>query len=188
MMEYFYTFLVALSLALHAYSTAYWGGIYRCLSPREILNMVIAFVIFQTAMFWLGSISGTSFSSTMGWLSFPIAEAIILLTGIKLIFSAIRIRPEQKSFNLGKTGELVAVSFASSLNAFMAGLGIGLLRPISVLMIIAISLFVAVLSIAGVYAGKKQGRIIYTTFAGVTAGTSLIVLAVILALDLYEVI
>ena len=91
-MEYFYTFLVALPLALHAYSTAYCGGIYRCLSPREILNMVIAFTIFQTAMFWLGSISGTSFSGTMGWLSFPFAEAIITLTGIKLIFSAFRTR------------------------------------------------------------------------------------------------
>jgi len=55
-------------------------------------------------------------------------------------------------------------------------------------MIPAIALLVLAFSITGVYAGKRQGRIIYTTFAGVIAGILLIVLAIILALDLYNVI
>ena len=188
MMDYIYAVLIALSIGLVAFSAAFWGGIYRCLCFTEILKMAIAFVIFQTGLFWLGTFSGHSFANSVGWLAIPFAEAIILLTGIKLIFSAINTRPEQKSYNLANIRELIAVSFASSLNAFMIGLGIGLLRPVSDHMIYAIPLSVVVFSYIAVYFGKRQGRIIYATFVGIIAGVLLIILASILALDLYGLI
>lgn len=187
-MDYIYAVLIALAIGLVAFTAAFWGGVYRCLCFTEILKMAIAFVIFQTGLFWLGTWSGNSFANSMGWLAIPFAEAIILLTGIKLIFSALQTRPEQKSYNLAKIWELIAVSFASSLNAFMAGLGIGLLRPVSDQMFYAIPFSVAVFAYIGVYMGKRKGRIIYTTFVGIIAGALLIILAAILALDLYEIL
>ena len=150
--------------------------------------MVAAFVIFQIGLFWLGTWSGGSFANSIGWMAIPFAEAIILFTGIKLIYAGFRTRPEQKSYNLAKNAELIAVSFATSLNAFLLGLGIGLLRPVSDQMLFGIGLSVVIFSYLGVYTGKKQGRIIYTTFAAVIGGVILLALAVIIALDLYEMI
>lgn len=187
-MDYFYAFLIAVPLGLVAFLSAFWAGIYRCLCFSEILKMVAAFVIFQTGLFWLGTWSGSSFANSLGWMAIPFAEAIILFTGVKFIYTGFRTRPEQKSYNLAKNGELIAVSFASSLNAFILGLGIGLLRPVSDQMLAGIAIAVVIFSYIGVYTGKKQGRIIYTTFVAVIAGIILIALTVIIALDLYHVI
>jgi putative Mn2+ efflux pump MntP len=187
-MDYIYAILIAVPIGLVAFLSAFWGGIYRCLCFSEILKMASAFVIFQAGLFWLGTWTGNSFANSIGWLSIPFAETIILLTGVKLIYTGFRTRPEQKSYNLAKNGELIAVSFASSLNAFMAGLGIGLLRPVTNHMIIGIVLSVALFSYIGVYVGKSQGRIIYTTFVAVIAGIFMLTLAVILAMDLYNFI
>jgi len=187
-MEYIYALLVAVPIGLVAFLSAFWGGIYRCLCFSEILKMASAFVIFQLGLFWLGALSGNSFANSMGWMAIPFAEAIILSTGIKLIYTGFRTRPEQKSYNLAKNGELIAVSFASSLNAFMIGLGIGLLRPASTHMFLGILMSVVLFAYIGVYTGKKQGRIIYTTFVAVIAGLFLLTLAAVLAMDLYDVI
>jgi putative Mn2+ efflux pump MntP len=187
-MEHIYIILIALSLSLIAYSTAFWGGVYRCLCVQEIIKMAIAFSLFQLGMFWIGNWSGSGFANSMGWLSVPFAEAIILLTGVKLIYGTIRLRPEQKSYNLAKNVELIAVSFASSLNAFMLGLGIGLLMPVSDLMLYSILFGVAAFSVLGNFMGKKSGKIYFTKSATLISGSAMIVLAVILALDLYDII
>ena len=145
-------------------------------------------MLFQTGLFFLGSWTGGSFANSMGWLAIPISEAIILLTGIKLIWSAIRVRPEQKSYDLSKYGELAAVSFASSLNAFMVGLGIGMVRVVSDETYPVIVLLVGLLTLAGAYLGKKNGKIGIIRMTGVLAGIILIGLGVFTALDLYNAI
>lgn len=187
-MEYIYAIMVALPLGLVSYSIAFWGGVYRCLCFQEVVKMTIVFAFFQTGMFWLGSWSGNIFASSMGWLSIPFAEAIVLLSGVKLIYGAIRLRPEQKTFNLSKNGELVAVSFAASMNAFLLGLGIGLLMPVPETMLYAILAGVVIFAISGNYTGKHSGLIFYPKFAGIVGGAVVIALAVILAFDLYNMI
>jgi putative Mn2+ efflux pump MntP len=186
MMDTLYITMMALVIGLVAFSTSFWGGIYRCLTKREIMTMVGAFVVFQAGLFWLGMLSGKSFSISLGWLSLPFANAILLTTGLKLIYSAFRTRPEHKSFNLSNIKELIAVAFASSLNAFMIGLGYGMLRPMQIYFLAGISVAVVIFSFTGVLIGKKQGSIIYTTFAGAMAGAFLIILAALLILDYYQ--
>lgn len=187
-MELIYLILIAFPLGLVAYSTAFWGGVYRCLCFSEIMKMTIAFALFQVGMLWLGTWSGNAFANGMGWMAIPFAEAIILLTGIKLIYGAIRVRPEQKSFNLSKTGELIAVSFASSLNAFMIGLGVGLLRPLNELVLYAVLFIVAGFAVLGNYMGKRSGNLFYPKASGTIGGIIYIALAVLLALDLYQIL
>lgn len=150
--------------------------------------MAIAFSLFQLGMFWIGSWSGSAFARSMGWLSVPFAEAMILLTGVKLIYGSIRLRAEQKSYNLARNVELIAVSFASSLNAFMLGLGIGLLKPVSDLMLYSILFGVAAFSVLGNYMGKKSGKLYFSKTATLVSGIAMIILSVILALDLYDII
>jgi len=188
MIEYFYIALIALPLVLVAFNTAYWGGVYKCLCISEIVLASMAFMLFQAGMFFLGSWTGGSFALSMGWLSIPIAEAVILLTGVKLIFSSFRLRAEQKNYNLAKYGELIAVSFASSLNAFMLGLGYGLLREPTEKTFAIIAIATAISTVAGAYAGKKFGKIGIVKVAGTIAGIAVILLGLLLALDLYNVI
>jgi putative Mn2+ efflux pump MntP len=188
MTDYIYIALMALPIALIAFNTAYWAGIYKCLCISEIVIAAFAFMLFQAGMFFLGSWTGNSFANAMGWLAIPVSEAIILLTGVKLIWSAVRVRPEQKSFDLSKYGELAAVSFASSLNAFMVGLGIGMVREVSDETYPVIVVLVGLLAVAGAYMGKKLGKIGIIRVAGATAGIILIGLGIFTALDLYNMI
>ncbi len=173
---------------LVAFNTAYWGGVYKCLCISEIVLAAMAFMLFQAGMFFLGSWTGGSFALSMGWLSIPIAEAVILLTALKLIYSSIRIKAEQKNYNLAKYGELIAVSFASSLNAFMLGLGYGLLREPTEKTFAIIAIATVIFTIAGAYTGKKFGKIVIVKVTGVLAGIIVILLGLILTLDLYNVI
>jgi putative Mn2+ efflux pump MntP len=145
-------------------------------------------MLFQTGMFFLGNWTGNSFANSMGWLAIPFSEAIILLTGVKLIWSALKTRPEQKSFDLSKYGELAAVSFASSLNAFMIGLGIGMIRIVSDETYPVIVVSVGLLTVAGAYMGKKVGKIGINRIVGILAGIILIGLGLFSALNLYNVI
>lgn len=187
-MEYVYISLIAFPVSMVAFNAAYWGGVYKCLCFSEKLKMAAAFGIFQTGLFWLGSWTGNSFANTMGWLSIPFAEAFILMTGVKLIYGALQVKPEQKSYNLAKNGELIAVSFAASLNAFMIGLGYGLLRPVGEMVFFILPASVIVFSYAGDYVGKVIGKVSYPRIAGILAGISVATLGLIMALDLYDVI
>jgi putative Mn2+ efflux pump MntP len=181
-------FLMILPVALVAFNAAYWGGIYKCLCFSEVIFVGLAFMLFQAGFFYLGSWSGSSFANTLGWLAIPFSETILLLTGVKLIYSSIRIRPEQKSYDLTKYGELIAVAFASSLNAFMIGLGIGMLREVTQDVIALMSVAAGFATIAGAYLGKKIGRIRLVRIAGLLAGIIVILLGVVTALDFIDVI
>jgi len=187
-MGYLYIILIALPIAMMTYVAAFWGGVYRCLCFSEKMKMAAAFAVFQTAMFWLGSWTGNSFANTLAWLSIPFAEAIILLSAIKMFYAAFRTRPEQKSYNLAKNGELIAVAFAASLNAFLVGLGIGLLRPVNELTLYIIPAAVLLFAYIGDFFGKRFGKFFYATIAGVIAGLALLTLGIMMALDLYNVI
>lgn len=148
--------------------------------------MAAAFAIVFTGMLWLGSLSGNSFALRMGWLAIPFAETILLLTGIKLIYGAIRVKPEQKSYKLAKNGELIAVAFAAGLNAFMIGLGFGLLRPVAELTWYIVPAGIILFAYTGDFLGKRNGRMFYTRLTGTIAGLSVIFLGLMLILDFYE--
>ncbi len=148
----------------------------------------VAFMLFQAGLFWVGSWTGHSFANSIGWMAVPFAITIILLTGVKFIYGALRTRPEQKSYDLSKYGELLAVSFASALNAFVIGLGFGLLREVTDDIIVGIVIATAILGIAGIYTGKYRGRFIYATFAGILAGAAVMALGIVLALDFYGLV
>jgi putative Mn2+ efflux pump MntP len=185
MTEYLYIILLALPLGLTAFNNAFFGGVYKCLCFTETLVMAVSFMIFNSGMFWLGGWTGQSFAGSLGWLSLPFAEAILLLTGIKLIYAAIRVRPGKKNYDLSSYPELIAVSFATALNAFMAGLGFGMLRVTVIEIIVAVAVATLLLAIAGSRIGIRNGRYIYINFAGTIAGIMLIALGVLLAVDLH---
>ncbi len=187
MADYLYIILIALPLGLVTFSTAFWGGIFKCLCFTDKLKMAAAFGLINLGLFWLGTYSGNAFANSLGWLAVPFAEAMLLLTGVKVIFGSLKARPEQKNYDLAKIGELLAVSFASGLNAFLIGLGYGLLRTASEGMLIIILFAVGIFAALGAYWGQKNGRIIYTTFAGIIAGVLIVALAAVLAIEFFEV-
>ena len=188
MSEYLYMVLMILPVALVAFNAAYWGGIYKCLCFSEVIFVGLAFMLFQAGMFFLGGWSGESFANSLGWLAIPVSESILLLTGVRLIYSSIRVRPEQKSYDLAKYGELIAVAFASSLNAFMIGLGIGLMREVTQDVVAIMSVAAGFATIAGAYFGKKLGRIRLVRITGIIAGIVVITLGVVAAIDFFELI
>lgn len=188
MIEYLYIGLLVVPIGLVAFNAAYWGGIYRCICFSELVMVSFAFMLFQAGMCWLGSWVGGSFAQSIGWMAVPFAEAIILLTGIKLIFSAFLTRPEQKSYDLSRYGELLAVSLASSLNAFMIGLGFGLLREMPDEVFAIIAVLTAGMTVLGNYVGKRNGKTYVPRTTGTAAGILLILLTALLALDLYDVV
>lgn len=185
MTEYLYILLLALPLGLTAFNNAFFGGIYKCLCFTETLVMAVSFMIFNSGLFWLGGWTGQSFARSLGWFSLPFAEAILLLTGIKLIYSALTVRPGKKNYDLSSYPELIAVSFATALNAFMAGMGFGMLRVTGAETIAAVAVSTLLLAMAGSGMGIRNGRYIYINFAGTIAGIMLIALGALLVMDLY---
>lgn len=188
MSEYVYMIFMILPVALVAFNAAFWGGIYKCLCFSEVIFVGLAFMLFQAGMFFLGGWSGSSFANSLGWLAIPFSESILLLTGVKLIYSSIRVRPEQKSYDLAKYRELIAVAFASSLNAFLIGMGIGLMREITQDVVAIMSVAAGFATIAGAYLGKKIGRIRLVRITGIVAGLAVIILGLITAIDFFELI
>jgi len=75
MHDYLYMVFMILPVALVAFNAAYWGGIYKCLCFSEVIFVGLAFMLFQSGLFYLGSWSGSSFANSLGWLAIPLTTS-----------------------------------------------------------------------------------------------------------------
>ncbi|MBE9481809.1 MAG: manganese efflux pump [Bacteroidetes bacterium] len=150
--------LIAFGVSFSVFAIVLMSSVERCLTLFDILKISFFFGFFQGLMMFLGWLLCSSFSHLlMGYTSW-IIFAFFIVIGLKMIFKSLKVKPEERTFNLRNIKILTGLSFASGINSFIIGLTLAL-TDVSILnAVVVVVLVTFFISIAGIYIGKKTGK------------------------------
>ncbi len=117
--------LLSLSLAMDCFAVSVSCGAHSSMKRSVGLKMALSFGIFQGGMLLLGSFLGTSFRFLIENIDHWIAFGLLVIIGGKMIYEALK-GEEDCSMNLGSWKVLVSLSVATSIDAFVVGISLGL--------------------------------------------------------------
>lgn len=150
--------LLALALSADAFSMAVAVGL-RCSSPRQIFRLSWHFGLFQALMPFLGAAAGAWIIVRIGdfdhWIAFAILEAI----GIRMLWEHRAGTATRRTRADPTRGwSLVALSLATSIDAFGAGIGLAVTRSELVRSCLTIGAITGALTLLGMGLGARAAR------------------------------
>lgn len=168
-------FIISVSLALDAVSVSIAGGIeVTHAKAKHALRVALFFGVFQAIMPLLGWFVGQTVTvivtTSAPWIAFFLLSAI----GIVMIREAREEEKEEKrSILSNKTLFLLAI--ATSIDAFIVGISLGLIKIPLVLSVLIIGVITFVLSLVGFLFGSHLNRY-FEGKLGIIGGVALILL------------
>ena len=145
--------LVAIGLAMDCFAVSLSAGA-ATNKTKLALKIALYFGLFQAGMFLLGWLAGYSFRYFIQGLDHWIALGLLAFVGGKMIYGAVRNKPEDKiDFSSNKIILLLAV--ATSIDALAVGISFVFLNTNLIFPAIAIGLASLGLSLLGNFLGQK---------------------------------
>ncbi|MCR5193698.1 MAG: manganese efflux pump MntP family protein [Bacteroidales bacterium] len=171
--------LLALALCVDSFVVSTTSAFKTKMTYRRGMLMSLVFAVFQGSLPLLGALLGTAFRAWMESIDHWVAFALLLLVGGKMIFDAIRPPRDGGSLDLSKFMVFCVLGIATSIDAFVVGISMGLDYTMSQVFIIVgiIAATTFVVSMAGVFLGKRNVPV-PERLASVLAGVVLIGLGV----------
>lgn len=168
-MELFTILLIGFSLAMDAFSVSVGYGVcFKRCEMAAALRIALSTALFQALMPLGGWFLGNMLGKFISTISPYIAFFLLLFIGIKMFIEALKSGEECSIEDISRGKRLIAISIATSIDAFAAGFGLGLLNFPLILSISIIGLITFIMSFLGVYLGKWLGSILgkISEFAG----------------------
>lgn len=156
-MDYISTFLLAVGLAMDAFSVSITRGLTLKCDIKHALLIAVFFGGFQALMPVVGWISGMQLQSIVSTLAPWIAFILLLAIGLKMIYESLSAEEDDGNI-IFSYKELILLSIATSIDAFAVGVTFAFLNISILLPIIIIGIVTFILSFAGVYIGKNIGH------------------------------
>lgn len=183
-MQFWETIAIAVSLSMDAFAVAISSGMkLKCLSGRQVFRLAFHFGFFQAAMPVAGWFVGALFQRQVEAFDHWIAFALLAFVGWKMVFEAFTHKDgdDEKTIcdDPTKGFSLVALSVATSIDAFAIGLslsmlGVGVWRPAVVIGFTAAAFTAVGMRLGAAAASKfKIGK-----YAEVLGGLVLVVLSI----------
>lgn len=156
-MDFISIFLLAVGLAMDAFSVSITRGLTLKWNIKYALTIAIFFGGFQAIMPVLGWLSGLqlqSFISTLGpWIAF----ILLVVIGIKMIYESLSGEIDDKK-DIFSIKEILFLSIATSIDAFAVGVSFAFLNIEILLPVLIIGIVTFALSFIGVYIGRNIGH------------------------------
>lgn len=162
-------FLIAVGLSMDAFAVSVGNGLsMKKSSPKAALAIAFSFGLFQALMPTAGYFLGSAFEDVIKEFDHFIALIFLGFIGGKMIYDGIKelragkkgAKTEEKAFKLS-FGILIIQAVATSIDALIVGVSFAALPDVNIwaaVVIIGITTFV--LSLIGVFFGKKFGQLI----------------------------
>lgn len=156
-MDFISIFLLAVGLAMDAFSVSITRGLSLKLNVEHVVVIALFFGGFQAFMPILGWFSGIQLQSIVSTLAPWIAFLLLLAIGLKMIYEAYS--GDEEISNAFSLKELFILAIATSIDAFAVGVTFAILNTPIITPIIIIGIVTFVLSFIGVYIGKRMGHL-----------------------------
>jgi putative Mn2+ efflux pump MntP len=151
---------IAVGLAMDAFAVSViTGSVYKEFKLRHALRMALFFGAFQAVMPVIGFLAGLGLKEYIEASDHWVAFALLFFVGAKMIYESFRIEAAEKNRDPANLLVLLALSFATSIDALAVGITLSLLQAPIVLAVTVIGLVTFALSYPGVLIGKRFGHL-----------------------------
>lgn len=152
------SFLLALALCVDSLVVSTTSAFKSKMSYRRGLLMAVVFAFFQGLFPLLGALLGTAFKDVVSALDHWIAFGLLLAVGGKMIWDALFVGENEPQLDLSRFSTLCVLGVATSIDAFVVGIGFGLNSTLfeTLVTVLIIGVVTFVVSCVGVYLGKRN--------------------------------
>lgn len=177
MFSFISTFLIAVALAMDAFSVSMTKGFtQKNLTDRQIIYYGIFFGGFQAMMPILGYFCGNVIASIVTSLAPIVGFVLLLAIGLNMIRESLGSDDEELN-DYFSFREVTLLAIATSIDAFAVGITIALINDPILLSSAIIGIVAFAFSIAGIFIGKKLGNYIGDRFQ-ILGGVILILIGI----------
>ncbi|GHV34624.1 membrane protein [Bacteroidia bacterium] len=178
-MSLFEIILTAIVLGFDCMIVATVCGAQPYISRKNAVVMSLSFGIFQGGMLLLGVLLGILFSGIMQQIDHWFAFGLLFVIGLKMILDALKSHKKnvKQEFRVNRPLVLLALSLATSIDAFVVGISVGLMNNIKFIAPIIVAVFSFVMPLLGFYLGRKA-KFVSEKFAQLLGGLVLIGLGI----------
>jgi manganese efflux pump family protein len=156
-MGFFVVISISIGLAMDAFAVSMTNGAtLKQLRFKRVLLIAFFFGFFQTFMTLLGWYAGASIKGYLMSLDIWIAFILLVLVGVKMIYDSFKTEEHSDKKSMG-ISTILLLAIATSLDALAVGLSLSFMKIEIIFPSIIIGLVTFILSMAGVYIGKKIG-------------------------------
>ncbi len=157
-METLIVFVIAFGLAMDCFAVAISNSaVSGKVSPGIPLKTAIAFafshLLLLFAGFWLGQTTSNRFEG----LEPLVAAVILIIIGSKMIIEARKRHPKSKVFDINEVRVIIVLSIATAMDAFLAGVALGITNMGVGLAAVLVTLSVFVFTLTGLAGGDNFG-------------------------------
>lgn len=124
---------------------------------EKMWKIAVLFTMFQVLFILTGWLLGNAISGLLGDMGQALIFAIFAVIGLKMIWEALRINPDKRSFPLDRFQVLLAVGLATAFNALIVGVGLYFTSIPLKDTLAAMSLSALVFSLLGLVIGRSYG-------------------------------
>lgn len=158
-MTYITILAIALGLALDAFSVSIAAGaVYKKMHVKHVFRMASSFGFFQMFMPILGWLGASVLREHIHPFDHWAAFIILSIIGFKMIYEAFKLEQTDKQNMEMTLFTLMMLSVATSIDALAVGITLSLLNVEIIRTVMTIGFVTFILSLAGVYIGKKFGH------------------------------
>jgi len=177
-MHFITIILLSIGLAMDAFAVSISYGICnKDAEFRDALRLAFHTALFQILMPLAGYIFGDLLGRFISFFSPFIASGLLVIIGIKMIIESFKNKEECQRVDISKGKALLFICIATSIDAFAAGISIGLINLPMAVSLIFIGSITFIMSFTGVYIGKVAGNFLEKQ-AEILGGIILIIIAI----------
>lgn len=167
--------LIAMALCVDSLVVSTTSSFTSKMGFRRGLLMAVTFAFFQGLFPLLGALLGTAFKDVVAAVDHWIAFGLLLVVGGKMIWDALCAKEDERTLDVTRFGTLCVLGIATSIDAFVVGIGFGLDSTVAQTLFTVAVIGAATfgVSLAGWYLGKRNVPV-PEKVAGVMAGVVLI--------------
>lgn len=167
--------LLALALCVDTLAVSTSSALKSKMSYRNGLKMAVVFGLFQGGIPLLGALLGGVCATLIASIDHWVAFGLLALVGGKMIYDGIRDVEEDEQLDVTKLGVICLLAIATSIDAFVVGVGFGLDSTVaaSVRTCVIIGVVTLLVALVGIFLGKRNVPI-PERWANIVAGLVLI--------------
>ncbi len=152
------SFLLALALCVDSLVVSTTSAFKSKMSYRRGLLMAVTFGFFQGLFPLLGALLGEAFQAFVESVDHWIAFGLLLIVGGRMIWDSFREEEDAKQMDVTRFGTMCLLGIATSIDAFVVGISLGLNRTMAEvwLNVIVIGVVTTLVSLVGLFLGKRN--------------------------------
>lgn len=148
--------LLGIALCFDTLAVSTTASLKNRMSINRALLMATVFALFQGGFPLVGALLGSAAERLVSSIDHWIAFGLLLMVGCKMVVDAIRNKQDDDEFNIANLWVIITLAIATSIDAFVVGIGFGLNSSITEILLT--TLIIGLITFAAAMLGVGIGR------------------------------